>query len=117
MNDPVVRREEVESALAARHELGREYEPEIVDNLVERIERRLDERERRPAGPPVRREAGHEHRSVTPLALGSIALGIPVTAISLGNHSAGGVAVAIIAWIAIALVNFAWVVYALRSRR
>src|SRR5438874_18716 len=61
MNDPVVRREEVESALAARHELGREYEPEIVDNLVERLERRLDARERRPGGPPARRDL--EHRS------------------------------------------------------
>jgi hypothetical protein len=105
MSDPVVRREEVESALAARHELGREYEPEIVDNLVERIERRLAERERRPAGPPARRDHGHEHRSVTPLALGSIALGIPVTAISTGN---GDPWLAVVAWIAIAVINVAY---------
>jgi len=103
MNDPVVRREEVESALAARHELGREYEPEIVDNLVERIERRLDARERRPAGPPARRDI--EHRSITPLALGSIALGIPVTAISTSH---GDPWLAVIAWIAIAVINVAY---------
>jgi hypothetical protein len=105
MNDPVVRRDEVESALAARHELGRDYEPEIVEGLVERIERRLDERERRPAGPRVRSEARLDHRSVTPIALGSIALGIPVTAISTGN---GDPWLAALAWVAIAVINVAY---------
>jgi anti-sigma factor RsiW len=104
MGDPVVRREELESALAARHELGRDYEREIVDSLVERIERRLDERERQPSRPPVRRERS-DHRSVTPLALGSIALGIPVTAISTGN---GDPWLAVVAWIAIAVINVAY---------
>jgi hypothetical protein len=59
MSDPVVRREEVESALAARHELGRDYEREIADSLVERIEQRLEERH----APPPRRPARWRRRS------------------------------------------------------
>jgi hypothetical protein len=97
----VVERNEVEAALAARHELGREYEPEIVESLVDRVEKRLDERlrETRPA----------EHRvargSVTPLALGSIGCGVGATAIATGNHQGW---VAVVAWIAIAVVNAAY---------
>ena len=99
----MVDRKDVESALEARRELGREYEPEIVDAFLEKIDQRLDERLREL--PP----AAHErHGAVTPLVLGSIALGIPVTAVALSNApGAGGIIVAIIAWIAIAAANLA----------
>lgn len=94
----MVERREVEAALAARHELGREYEPEIVDSLVEKIERRLDER--RPA--PRQEHQG----AITPLLLGSVALGIPVTAVSLSNApGVGGIVVAVVAWLAIGAAN------------
>jgi hypothetical protein len=93
----VVERKDVEAALEARRELGREYEPEVIDAFLEKIDRRLEERPK--LLPP-------EHHAVTPLVLGSIALGIPVTAISLG-HGLGGIAVAIVAWVAIAIANLA----------
>jgi hypothetical protein len=93
----VVERKDVEAALEARRELGREYEPEVIDAFLEKIDRRLEERPK--PGPP-------EHHAITPLVLGSIALGIPVTAIALG-HGGGGIAVAIVAWIAIAIANLA----------
>ena len=99
----MVERGDVEAALEARRELGKDYEPEIVDNFLAKIEQRLDERarERRPAKP--------EHQgAVTPLILGSIGLGIPVTAVALSNApGAGGIIVAIVAWIAIAVANLA----------
>ncbi len=95
----MVERKDVEAALAARHELGRAYEPEIVDSMLEKIERRLAER--RPADRP------HREGSVTPLALGSIGCGVGATAISTGQ-GIGGILVAIIAWIAIAVVNVAY---------
>src|SRR5438093_13636368 len=100
-----VAREEVAAALEARRELGRGYEDEIVDGLVEKIERRLDERARMlPA-----RQAHREHRSVTPLALGSIGCGIAVTAIALKNADGwGAILVALTAWIAIAVINLAY---------
>jgi hypothetical protein len=96
----MVERKDVEAALAARHELGRAYEPEIVDSMLEKIERRLAER--RPGTRP------HREGSVTPLALGSIGCGVGATAISTGHPGIGGVLVAIIAWIAIAVVNVAY---------
>jgi hypothetical protein len=104
MDDPVVRPEEVESALAARHELGREYEPEIVESLVERIERRLDERRRPAPGPPARHRR-HDHDPVIRLALGSIALGVGATAIATSHGDAW---LAVIVWLAIAVINVAY---------
>ena len=91
-------RKDVEAALAARHELGRTYEPEIVDSMLEKIERRLAERPPAPA-----REYRHRG-SFTPLALGSIGAGVGATAIATIHHQGW---VAVVAWIAIVLVNFA----------
>ena len=45
----------------------------------------------------------------TPALLGSIGIGIPVTAVALSNApGAGGVIVAIVAWVAIAAANIAF---------
>src|SRR5690242_9745853 len=100
----MVERKDVEAALQARRELGPAYEPEIVDSMVEKIEKRLDERQQERRLPA---RAGHASPSVL---LGSIALGIPVTAVALSNThgSAGGVIVAIIAWLAIAVANMTY---------
>src|SRR5260221_12742059 len=88
---------DVHAALEARRELGPAYENEIVDALVEKIETRLATR--KDPTPP-------QHGMVTPVVLGSIGLGIPVTAVALSNApGAGGIAVAIVAWIAIGAVN------------
>jgi L-aminopeptidase/D-esterase-like protein len=95
----MVERKDVEAALAARHELGRAYEPEIVDSMVEKIERRLAER---PPAAPV--QATRHRGSFTPLALGSIGAGVGATAIATVHHQGW---VAVVAWIAIVLVNFA----------
>jgi hypothetical protein len=106
MPEPPVDRHDVETALEARRELGPEYEPQVIDSFVERIERRIDERvgARKPA---------ERHPIPLLLPLGSLGIGIGVTGAALGptNGGAGGIIVAVIAWIAIALVNVA---YALR---
>src|SRR5258705_10909230 len=94
----MVERKDVEAALAARHELGRAYEPEIVDSMLEKIERRLAERP--PAAPPADRHRG----SFTPLALGSIGARVGAAAIAT-LHPQGWVAV--VARIPIVLVDFA----------
>jgi hypothetical protein len=94
----------VEAAIEARRELGKEYEPDIVDAMVEKIERRLDERLRERRQPAPR---SHSHE--TRLALGSMGIGIGVTAVANSNaHGVGGVVISIIAWIAIAVVNVAY---------
>ncbi|HVH51418.1 MAG TPA: hypothetical protein VM690_04685 [Gaiellaceae bacterium] len=91
---------DVHAALEARRELGPAYEDQIVDAIVEKIERRLATRKAPEAAP--------HQGMVTPLVLGSIGLGIPVTAVALSNApGAGGIAVAIVAWVAIGVANLA----------
>jgi hypothetical protein len=101
----VVEREELQAAIEARRELGSELEPHVIEGFVERIEKRLDER--------IRERQPHERRAVPLLLpLGSLGIGVGATGAALGpNTGSGGIAVAIIAWIAIAIVNVA---YALR---
>jgi hypothetical protein len=109
MSEPTVDRRDVETALEARRELGPEYERHVIDSFVDRIERRVDERLRE-----TNRPAADGPRPIPLLLpLGSLGLGIGATGAALGptNGGAGGIAVAIIAWLAIALVNVA---YALR---
>jgi hypothetical protein len=97
----VVERKDVEAALEARRELGRDYEADIVDSLVEKLERRLDERHPAAATPARARRPG----SITPLALGSIGCGVGATAIATSHGAAW---LAVIVWLAIAVINVAY---------
>jgi hypothetical protein len=77
MGEEVVRKDELEAAVAARKELGEEMEPAVIDAFVERIERRLDER----AGSSeqtLRRRRDHQKEMV----LGGMALSIPLLALA-----------------------------------
>jgi hypothetical protein len=100
--DPRVR-EELEAALGARRELGEEFEPAVVDAFLARIEDEIEARvdarldERRGGGPEERGPA-------VAVALASIGMGIPITAIAGGT---GGPAGILIVWIGIVLVNVA----------
>ncbi len=91
-------REELQAHVAARRELGPEYEPELMDSFLERIEKRVDERRH---GKAARRET-RPHTTITPLVLGSLALSIPLIAIA--GERAGALGVAMVC-IAIVLVN------------
>jgi hypothetical protein len=90
-------REELQAHVAARRELGPEYEPELVDSFLERIEKRLEPRGH---GKAARRE--QEHHPITPLVLGSLALSIPLIAVAGSKAGAFGVAMVCVA---IVLVN------------
>ena len=97
-------RRELEATVAARKELGPEYDDHLVESFLEKLEKGLAKR-RRQEDLPV--PTGHHTR--TPALLGSIAIGIPVTAVALSNApGAGGVIVAIVAWVAIATANVAF---------
>ena len=90
-------REELQAHVAARRELGPEYEPELVDSFLERIEGKLD---RRSQGQAARSD--RPHATITPLVLGSLALSIPL--ISVAGAQAGAFGVAMVC-IAVVLVN------------
>ena len=93
-------RQELEATLAARRELGEDHDDELIAGFLQRIEHRLEKQE----PPPPPRHVG----PITPLVLGSIGLGIPVTAVALSNApGAGGEIVAAIAWVAIGIANIA----------
>jgi hypothetical protein len=89
--------EELRAVVAARRELGPEYEPELIDSFLERIESKVDQRHR---GKAARRD--REHHAITPLVLGSLGLSIPLMAVA--GAAAGPFGVAMVC-IAIVLVN------------
>jgi len=66
-------REELNTALAARRELGEELEPAVVDAFVERIEQRIDKRvaDREMA---LKRKRDHQKEMI----LGSMGVSIPL---------------------------------------
>ena len=98
-DEPLVPRDDLHATIEARRELGPDHEPELVDAFVERIEQRLA---KRPSSTPARR-GGREGSFV--LALVSMGVGIPLTAIALSN---GGLAALLVVWIGIVLVNAAY---------
>ena len=102
-------REEVESLLAARQELGPGMEPALVDSFAQKIiaeVQRQTQLERQTMGQvqPSGRDKSGGAPQLT-LAIVSLVMAIPLTAIALGNGAAW---MAVVTWIGIVLVNFAF---------
>jgi hypothetical protein len=93
-------RDDLHAALEARKELGPDYEPQVVDSFLERIERRLSEH--RPPMPAKRSERRGESFV---LAIVSMVMAIPITAIA-ATH--GGIAAMVVVWLGIVLVNLVY---------
>ena len=95
----LVRREELQSAIEARAELGADMEPAVIDAFVERIERRLADgaAEREQA---LKRKREHQKE----LVLGAVGISIPLLAIAAIFTGLAGVivvcgALAVIAYV------------------
>lgn len=110
--------EEFRAAAEVHRELGPEYDKAVVESFLSRLTTEIDARvdarlrEREWHAPAPRSKPAP---SGIALALGSIALGIPITAIvvAAGDHPVGFMGVLIV-WLAIAAINVA---YALRGGR
>lgn len=89
-------RSELEAAIEARRELGHELEPHVIDSFVERIERRLGEPRTHFANRDRRREGSFV------LAIVSLGVAIPITAIAVTQAGLVGL---IVVWIGIVAVN------------
>ncbi|MEU9042190.1 MULTISPECIES: hypothetical protein [unclassified Kitasatospora] len=114
-------RRDLDATLQARKELGKEYEDELVDSFMKRLDARLDARVERsvaqrlddyePRSHPDRhqrpRRQGWGRRSGTGLAVASMALGIPLTAIATDPSSGSGFAGLLVCWAGIVGVNVA----------
>lgn len=111
--------QEIASALAARRELGPDYEDAIASALAEKMAKEINSRvdaellaqgvhpakADRPQKPP-RRLAGDSSGHSTAVAIASLVAGIPVTAIVAGTSNGNVFAIGT-AWLGIALVNIA----------
>jgi hypothetical protein len=121
MTDSPLSARELRAAAEADGELGPEYRDAIIESFVDRVGReidaRVDARLAQAAGQPLaaqRMAAPPAPRAPKPvsalvLALGSIALGIPITAlvVAAGSHPVGFWGLVVV-WAAIASINWAY---------
>lgn len=103
MSERETRRMDLTAAAHARRELGPEYEAALVESFLERLDRDIDERlNAKAAGSPAGRRTSAD--SSIPVALGSLGLGVPLSAIAGGTGHLGGL---LVAWTGIVAVNAA----------
>ena len=102
--------EELRASLAAREELGAEFEPQIVESFLERLDRQIDER----VGARLaehEEEAGGDSRDASDVAIWSLGFAIPLTGAAGGTAGVAGI---IVVWIGIVFVNFAYALTRIR---
>ncbi|MFJ3968015.1 hypothetical protein ACIPYR_07580 [Streptomyces parvus] len=106
-------KKELAATLQARGELGAEYESELIESFLEKVEQRLDTTldrrvrrqlaEQQTAGargtPPAQPETFGERHA---LGIVSLILAVPLSAIGVVNAGVGGL---VVAWLGIVGVN------------
>ncbi|MFF4381997.1 hypothetical protein ACIQI7_32725 [Kitasatospora sp. NPDC092039] len=121
-------RRDLDATLQARKELGPEYEDALVDSFMKRLDARINARVERSVAeriddyePRSRHDRGHPRRSGfgkrsgTGLAVTSLVIGVPLTAIA-GSPESGGFAGLVVCWAGIVGVNLAAALGELRNR-
>ena len=99
MSEPIVEKDELEATIGARKELGAEMEPALIDAFVERIERRVAERESdRERSLKARRDHQKE------LILGAVGISVPLFALAAIFTGLAGVLAVCAALAVIAIV-------------
>ncbi len=93
---------DLEATLAARSELGREYEPALVESFLERIDRQVEERVQ--AEVAARARAEKEQGFDKDFVYSTMGIGIPLTAVAGVFADLPGI---IVAWAGIVGVNLA----------
>jgi hypothetical protein len=115
---------ELRAAAETHRELPPEYRDAVLESFVDRVGReidaRVDARLAQAAGRPLQPHvaappAQRAPKQFSPMALGlgSIALGIPITAIVANASDSTGIWGLLVVWIAIAVINLG---YAARMR-
>jgi hypothetical protein len=102
MAETRIERDDIESAIAARRELGDEMEPAVVDAFMAKVDRAIEARAAEVAR-RSRKRGGDEGISFA-LAVISLGTGIPITAIAADS---GGITGILVAWAGIVGVNVA----------
>jgi len=101
-------RKDLRAAVAARQELGPEYEAEIIDSFLEKLDQRDVQRRAGLYPQPGLPEPARPGRETDPgglaLAIVSVVAAIPITAIMAGMIGPFGV---VIGWLGLLGINFA----------
>jgi hypothetical protein len=105
-------RKDLRAAVAARQELGPEYEPEIIDAFLEKLDVRATQRPATDFALPVHQSKENDPGGLA-LAIVSVVAGIPITAIAANQE--GTIAI-IICWGGLVGVNLARSVSRFMSR-
>lgn len=92
---------DLEATVAARADLGREYEPALVESFLERIDAQVEKRVQTEL--KAQRSDGSSWDPRT-FAMGTLGIGVPLTAIAGGIADLPGI---IVAWAGIVGVNLA----------
>lgn len=104
-------REDLRATIEARRDLGPEYEAALVESFLEKIETTIAARVRAEVAAQTTGQGPHKKSdAAVGVALGSLGIGIPLTAIAAGNAGTPGL---FLAWGGIIMVNVA---YALNRR-
>lgn len=111
-------REELSATLAARHELGPEYDTALVESLAERVEQVVKARvaaQQMTAAPPAQVPSSTLSAGQR-LAVAAISLGVAIPCLAIAGDMAG-VAGVVVTWAGIAAVNVAAAINPGRGRR
>jgi hypothetical protein len=106
--------EEVRAAAETHHELGPAYRDAVIESFLDKVGREIDARvdarlaQQQAALPQARDRRGHSSTSMA-LAITSMVLGIPISAIAVaaGQHPAGLPGLLVV-WLAITAINIAY---------
>ena len=120
VNSPALSPDEIRAAAETHRELGPDYQSAVIESFLDKVGREIDARvDARLAAAqvpsqPAKPARDRSERSQLALAIVSMSLGIPLTAIAVaaGTHPPGFAGVLVI-WIAIAVIN---VVYSRRNQ-
>jgi len=116
MSNPDLPRDELAAVLEARRELGKEYEPALVESFIERLDRVIDARVQAGLADRGRSDAdrAESQRGQMQLGIASLGFGIPLSAIAGGTSGVWGL---IACWSGIAAVNLSYALSRLRGRQ
>lgn len=116
VSDNTLSRDELRAVIDARRELGEEYEPALVESFLDRLEDGIAARVRAEVDARVPERPGKGRPEVDPsipIALGSLGIGIPLTAIAAGTAGFAGLS---LAWLGIVTINVAHAISRRRRR-
>ncbi|GIH64671.1 hypothetical protein Msi02_54880 [Microbispora siamensis] len=110
-------REDLRAVMAARRDLGPDYEDALVDSFLDKLDVEIAARVRNEVAAQLHHQPpGNQPKQkdgAVGLALGSLGIGIPLTAIAAGAGHFPGL---LLAWGGIVAVNFAYAI-SRRSQR